>query len=130
MSDSTNRTADRYGGPIVSSRTARVLVALGSAAFLAVVILVGIQVTGQPVTGTLVTYEHVAPDRIAVSFQVTMEPGTEASCTLQALNEGRAQVGFVDVPIPAQAERVSTHELEIATQGDAVSAEVMECRPA
>jgi hypothetical protein len=36
-------------------------------------------------------------------------------------------VGFVSVDIPVQTQRQSVHTVEIATQGEAVSAEVIEC---
>ncbi|ATG51344.1 hypothetical protein CFK38_07235 [Brachybacterium vulturis] len=127
MNDATDRHADRYGGPLVSRRTARVLLALGAAAFLAVVVYVGLQVSQNPVRSELLAYDHLADDVIAVDFQVTMDPGTAATCTIQALNKGRAQVGFVETEIPAQETRRSAHHVEISTQGDAVSAEIIDC---
>ena len=90
---------------------------------------IGIRFADQPVKAELLTYEHVAEDRIMVSFSVTMKPGTEAECAVQAMNEGRAQVGFVEVHVPAQEQRRSSHQVEIATQGEAVSAEVPGCEP-
>jgi hypothetical protein len=56
-----------------------------------------------------------------------MDPGTEATCRIQAMNEGRAQVGFVETAIPAQTERRTAHHVEISTQGEAVSAEIVGC---
>lgn len=127
MSDTPTRNAERYGGPIVSSRTARILAAVAGAVFVLVVVVVGVWTADSPVKGSLITYEHLDDSTMEVSFQVTMRPGTEASCTVQALNESRAQIGFVDVPIPAQTERQSVHHAVIATQGEAVSAEVIAC---
>ncbi|PZO56597.1 MAG: DUF4307 domain-containing protein [Brachybacterium faecium] len=129
MSAAPHRPAERYGGPIVSRRTGRILVVLVAIGFLATVVLIGIRFADQPVKAEMLSYEHVAEDRIAVSFTVTMSPGTEAECAVQAMNEGRAQVGFVEVEVPAQDQRRSTHRVEIATQGDAVSAEVLGCEP-
>ncbi|EYT51151.1 DUF4307 domain-containing protein [Brachybacterium muris] len=129
MSAAPHRPAERYGGPIVSRRTGRILVVLVAIVFLATVVLIGIRFADQPVKAEMLSYEHVAEDRIAVSFTVTMSPGTEAECAVQAMNEGRAQVGFVEVEVPAQDQRRSTHRVEIATQGDAVSAEVLGCEP-
>ncbi|MBM7501560.1 DUF4307 domain-containing protein [Brachybacterium muris] len=129
MSAAPHRPAERYGGPIVSRRTGRILVVLVAIVFLATVVLIGIRFADQPVKAEMLSYEHVAEDRIAVSFTVTMSPGTEAECAVQAMNEGRAQVGFVEVEVPAQDQRRSAHRVEIATQGDAVSAEVLGCEP-
>lgn len=129
MDDARDRLAQRYGGPLVGRRTSRVLIALAAAVFLAVVILVGVQVSGSPVRYEVTAYEHLGEDVIAVDYQVTMDPGTEASCRIQALNEGRAQVGFVETVVPAQESRISAHHVEIATQGEAVSAEIVDCSP-
>ncbi len=127
MSTAQQTRQDRYGGPLVSARTARILIVIGAILMVALVAMVGIRYADQPVRTKVVAYEHLAPDRIAVSFQVTMRPGTEATCTVQAMNEGAAQVGFVEVPISAQSESQTTHRVEIATQGKAVSAEVLHC---
>ncbi|NMA76337.1 MAG: DUF4307 domain-containing protein [Actinomycetales bacterium] len=127
MNDVRERQADRYGGAFVSRRTARLLIALVAAAFMAVVLYVGVQVASSPVKSEIVSYEHLADDVIAVDFVVTMDPGTEASCRVQALNKGRAQVGFLEARIPAQEARRTSHHVEISTQGEAVSAEVVSC---
>lgn len=129
MSSSTDRLADRYGKPIVSSRAARVIALLAGIVFLAVVGFVGMRYAQDPISTEVRTYEHLAPDRMAVEFAVSMDPGTEATCTVQAMNEGRAQIGFVEAHIPAQSERHTVHQVEITTQGDAVSAEVLDCEP-
>lgn len=127
MSMTEEQRRARYGGPLVTPRAARLLAAAVSVVFIAVVVVVGLRFADQPVKGSLVTYEHAAPDRIAVTFTVSMRPHTEASCTIQAMNAGAAQVGFVDVPIPPQEQRISRHRVEIATQGEAVSAEILTC---
>lgn len=129
MSTAPRRPAERYGDPIVSPRTGRILVILTAIVFLATVVLIGIRFADQPVKAELLSYEHLDENRMAVRFGVTMRPGTEATCAVQAMNEGRAQVGFVDVTVPAQEQRRSVHQVEIATQGDAVSAEVLGCEP-
>lgn len=129
MNDATDRRADRYGGPLVGTRTARILLGIAAAVFLAVVAYVGLQAATTPVRSDVLSYEHLADDVIGVDFVVTMDPGTEASCRIQALNEGRAQVGFVEAVVPAQDGRQSTHHVEISTQGPAVSAEIISCSP-
>lgn len=129
MNGTLQRPADRYGAPKISKRTARILIALVAAAFLAVVALVGYWVASPPIRADLVGYDHVADDVIAVQYSLTMDPGTEATCRIQALNEGRAQVGFVETTIPAQSERQTVHSVEISTQGAAVSAEIVGCDP-
>ena len=129
MTGSDGRHAQRYGGPLVGRRTSRVLIALAAAVFLGIVGYVGVQAASTPVRHEVLAYQHLADDVIAVDFQVTMDPGTEAVCRVQALNKGRAQVGFLETTIPAQETRRSTHHVEIATQGEAVSAEIIDCSP-
>ena len=129
MDETQQHLADRYGRPRVTRRTARVLTAVAAVVFVVVVVIVGLGVASPGIRTEMLAYDHLAEDVIAVDFVVTMDPGTEASCQVQALNEGRAQVGFVEVTVPAQPEQRSTHHVEIATQGDAVSAEVLGCTP-
>lgn len=130
MTSTPTRHADRYGGPLVPARTAKVLIIAGAVVALTVLVLVGLRFADQPVKGELLTYDHVSDAEVEVTFMVTMAPGEAASCTVQAMNEGRAQVGFVEVEIPPQDERQSVHAARIATQGEAVSAEVLGCERA
>ncbi|GAA1297451.1 DUF4307 domain-containing protein [Brachybacterium alimentarium] len=130
MNGTQQRSAERYGAPRISKRTARVLIAVAAAVFVAVVALVGYWSVSAPIRAEMVGYDHVADDVIAVDYQLTMKPGTEATCRIQALNSGRAQVGFVETHVPAQSSRHSVQRVEISTQGTAVSAEVLGCDPA
>ena len=95
--------------------------------FLAAVVVIGVMISRTDVRYEVVAYEHLADDLIEVDYVVTMPPGTEATCRIQALNEGRAQVGFVETTVPAQTERRTAHHVEISTQGQAVSAEIVGC---
>lgn len=123
------RLQDRYGAPRMQRSTARTLIVIAAVLGLALLAYVGVRATYKPVSVETIRYEHLDETRIAITFQITMPPGTEASCTLEALNEGRAQVGFTEVIVPAQEERQSAHRVELATQGDAVSGLVTGCAP-
>lgn len=129
MNESSDRLAERYGKPIISPRAGKVIAIVAGLLLLAIVSFMGLNYADRPVSSDVLTYEHVASDRIAVEFTVSMDPGTEAVCSLQAMNEGRAQIGFVEATVPAQSQRHSSHRVEIATQGEAVSAEVLGCEP-
>jgi hypothetical protein len=122
--------ASRYGKPLVPKRTARVLIVVGAVVFLAVLTFVGVRFADQPVTAKTVGYDHVDDDTITVTFQLTRRPGQEVACTVQALNEGRAQVGFREVEVPGGAQRQLMQSVDIDTQGRAVSAEVISCEAA
>ncbi|GAA1719774.1 DUF4307 domain-containing protein [Brachybacterium phenoliresistens] len=117
----------RYGGPVVPPRTARILLIAAIVVFGAVVVFLGLRFADQPVRVETVSYDHLDAEHTQVTFIVTKDPGTRATCTVQAMNAGRAQVGFVEVEIPASDARRTSHTVEIATQGDAVSAEVLGC---
>ena len=117
MNELRDRQAERYGAPLVSRRTARLLTALAAVVFLAVVLMVALPSSDSSVHSEVYSYDHLDDDVIAVEYVVTMEPGTEASCRIQALNKGRAQVGFVETTIPAQQEKRTAHQVEISTQG-------------
>lgn len=119
----------RYGGPLISRRATHVLLGIGAAVAIAVLAMVGLRYTVDPIRAETVAYDHLDAQRIAISFQLTAPPGTAVRCGLEALNEGRAQVGFLEVDVPAQSERQSIHRVEVATQGDAVSGQVLECAP-
>ena len=127
MTSEPVRDADRYGGPIVPRRTARILLVVGVVVGAVLVVLVGLRFAHQPIRTELVSYDHVDSSHLSVDFTVTMDPGTAATCRIQAMNDGLAQVGFVEVPIPAQSERRTAHTVTISTQGDAVSAEILGC---
>ncbi|GAA1488985.1 DUF4307 domain-containing protein [Brachybacterium sacelli] len=129
MNGTVQRPADRYGAPLLSKRATRVLIGLAAAVFLAVVGVVGYWVASPPIRSDMVGYDHLAENVIAVDYTITMDPGTEAVCRIQAMNEGRAQVGFVETTIPPQSSRRTAHHVEISTQGEAVSAEVLGCEP-
>lgn len=127
MDDASDRLSSRYGAPGLSPRTRRRLLVLGAILFAAVVVFLGIRFADQPVRAQVVSYEHLDESHVRVGFTVTRDPGVSVTCTVQAMNEGRAQVGFVEVDLPATQDRQTGHEVDIATQGDAVSAEVIGC---
>lgn len=127
MDAAPDRLADRYGRPLVDRRTARMLTIVVAALFLVGVVLIGLMISRTPVRTEMISYDHVAEDAITVDFSVSMDPGTAATCQIQALNSGRAQVGFVEVEIDPQQERTTSHEVEISTQGKAVTAEILGC---
>lgn len=127
MSTAAPDRRDRYGGPIVKPRTARILAVIGLVLMVGVVVFVGVRFANQPATAKVTAYQHVAPDRISVTIQVTKRPGVPTTCAVQAMNKGAAQVGFIEAAFPASPERQVARTFEISTQGEAVSAEVLGC---
>ncbi|UYG16929.1 DUF4307 domain-containing protein [Brachybacterium huguangmaarense] len=129
MSAAPDRLRDRYGRPTSRRRPIALLVVVGIV-FLAVVVFVGIRFADQPVRAKAVSYDHLGAQRISLTFELTASPDTPVHCTVQALDKTRGQVGFMAVDIPPHSERQSLQTVEIATQGEAVSADVVECEKA
>src|SRR5690625_4622433 len=78
MNESSDRLAERYGKPIISPRAGKVIAIVARLLLLAIVSFMGLNYADRPVSSDVLTYEHVASDRIAVEFTVSMDPGTEA----------------------------------------------------
>ncbi|THG36206.1 DUF4307 domain-containing protein [Glaciibacter flavus] len=57
---------------------------------------------------------------VSVSFEVTMAPGTTASCAVQALNESFSIVGWrvVDIPAASTYTRAFTEVLRTSSQSN------------
>ncbi|WP_432523528.1 DUF4307 domain-containing protein [Kineococcus sp. SYSU DK006] len=71
---------------------------------------------------------RVVDDRSAlVRFSVTREPGTDVQCTVRALDADGAEVGVLQVPVPATPERDVQQEVEVTTTQRAVTAGVASC---
>lgn len=133
MSSPQSRLDDRYGVSNSASREhlRKIALAVISALFVATVLWVAwVFVAGNQIKANTVGYHHLSPSRIAVDFSVTMAPGTAATCSVEAFNQNRGQVGFIEVEIAPQTERITTHRAVITTQQAAVSGAVKKCRAA
>jgi len=67
------------------------------------------------------------PGRVDVDFQVSMPPGTSATCTLRALNARFAVVGVAEVPVEASPGRSQRVRASVNVSEPAVSAGVQGC---
>nr|WP_276612419.1 DUF4307 domain-containing protein [Kineococcus vitellinus] len=71
---------------------------------------------------------QVVDDRTAwIRFSVTREPGTAVQCSVRALDADGAEVGVLQVPVPAGPERDVQQEVEVATTQRAVTVGVSSC---
>lgn len=133
MTSAGDHLNDRYGVSNSPSRRrwARLAIAAVATVFLAVVLWVAwVFVTGDPVKANTLGYHHVSDTEVRVDFSVTMTPGTEARCGVEALNENRGQVGFTVAHIGPQTEYITTHSIVVTTQQDAVAGAVKTCEVA
>lgn len=122
----SHRLDDRYG-----RRPRRGLGRLAAVVFgvvlVAGTVVVGVRFADQPVRAETVSYEHLDDARIELTFRITARPGTAVACTVEALDATRGQVGFTEVDVPAHETAQNLATVEIATQGPAVSAQVVGC---
>ena len=120
---------DRYGAPAgpVKRRLLVTLVAVLGAVGLAVATWIGIGVARDPVQWTDVGYRVLGSDRVDVTFDVFMAPGTTARCTVHALNSQFAEVGVRTIMIEPATTRGQRRTESVATAERAVTGVVDSC---
>ncbi|GLY58011.1 MAG: DUF4307 domain-containing protein [Cellulosimicrobium funkei] len=124
--------AGRYG-PEPTERRRRLAVVgivLVAVVGLAVTFVIGLRYANEPVRFKDFGYTVVSPERVDVTFEVYMDPGTTATCTLDALAESYAQVGTVDVTVGPVEVTESRYTVSVATSELATTGIVQSCRPA
>lgn len=121
--------ASRYG--IVDPRKNRVkwriAISLGAVLFLAVALWAAYNLSRTDVSWNDIGYSVHDAGSVSVDFNVTMEPGTSARCSIEALNANFAQVGLIDVEIPPSEKLTTRHNVTVATQELAVTGIVNTC---
>jgi hypothetical protein len=125
--------AGRYGPEPTVRRRRLAIAAIAALAVvgLAVVVAIGIRFASEPVRHKLVGFDVVDSERVDVTFEVSMEPGTVAECTVDTMADSYAQVGTLDVtvgPVDTLESRwtVSVATSELATTGVVESCRVVE----
>src|SRR5690625_7115996 len=105
----------------------RVLLIVGGIIFVATALWAAFNLSRADVTWKDLGYSVHGPESVTVDFNVTKDPGTSARCTLEALNAHYAQVGLLDVDIPAADRATTRHSATLATQELAVTGIVNTC---
>jgi hypothetical protein len=72
-------------------------------------------------------YEIVGDSMVEVQFALTVEPGEEAACAVEALNATFGIVGWKVVDIPPSEQRTRTFTEEVRTTELAVSGLIYRC---
>ncbi|GII99240.1 uncharacterized protein DUF4307 [Sediminihabitans luteus] len=72
-------------------------------------------------------FEVVSPEQVDVTFDVTMEPGSVATCTIDAMNPSFAQVGSIDVTVGPNEARTARYTVSVATSEEATTGNVTVC---
>jgi hypothetical protein len=126
----TPRPVERYGRrarPMPSRRLLALLAALVVAAGVGVAYL-GYRNLGDPaIQGQVLEWRAVAPGRLSVRFAVQRDhPDRPAACVLRARSRDGAEVGRVEVAVPAGGKAVAV-AAAVPVSGTAVVAEVYSC---
>ena len=125
-----SRPPGRYGDdrPAWHRSLARALTAGLAAVGVTFLVWVAVDGSRDQVSHTDIGFDlDSAPGEVTVDFQVSMEPGTAATCTLRALNANFAVVGLTDVDIEASQARSRRLTATVRVSEPAVSAGVQSC---
>lgn len=93
----------------------------------AITLVIGLRSANEPVRFQDVGFSVVGPERVDVTFEVYMDPGTTAVCTLDALSESYAQVGTVDVTVGPVDVSEARYTVQVATSELATTGIVHSC---
>ena len=121
----------RYGRTRSSAVRTRVVVVASAVAF-AVVFgawLLWAGILGTPAQFQAVDIAHTVVDdgTVDVTWQFTVEPGTDARCAVQALNSTFAIVGWTIVDVPASSARTRDLTERLLTTEPAVTGLIYRC---
>lgn len=109
MSIPQQRLGERYGRTAGSERRTRAAMIVAGVVFALVftawVVWGGLSGTNAELETRELGYANVTDTSIDVRWEVSVTPGTEVSCTLQALNESFGIVGWMIVDLPPSTER-------------------------
>ncbi|MBX3098414.1 MAG: DUF4307 domain-containing protein [Salinibacterium sp.] len=121
----------RYGRTPASANRTRVIVAISALAFAVVFVLwlVWAGLLGSPAQfqATDTAHSIIGDSAVDVTWQFTVEPGTDARCAVQALNETFAIVGWKIVDVPASSIRTRDLTERVLTTEPAVTGLIYRC---
>ncbi|POX41646.1 DUF4307 domain-containing protein [Streptomyces sp. Ru73] len=116
------RTADER-----ADRTLKIVGAVLGAALVAMIAWFGISyITGQDLSGRLVSYKVVSDSAVQAHLEVVKDTGAKGVCTLRSQSADGAEVGRKDVPVDQAKDQVDT-VITIRTTARATNAELVGC---
>lgn len=107
-----------------------IVVAVIVAAFVGVLVMVGVFITRDEVEGRLLTWKVISPTRVDLRYSVTRPSGTAVTCVLRAQDRHRVDLGYATVELPASAAGSSETQImdfALATLAPAYTVEVLGC---
>lgn len=131
MTDSpaTRPPAGRYGPEPTarSTRRGRLGLVVAGALGVALVIWIGLNMAGRPVSWKDVGFHVEGPQAIEVTFEVTKPKESTVTCTVTALSESYAEVGVRKVDVGPAATATRRVTATVQTTELAVSGTVERC---
>lgn len=123
----------RYGRtPSRRRRAAVVAIAAGAGVLVTVaawVIWVGLFTPSASIDNQDVGYTHVDDSTLAITEQVSVDPGTRVTCSFEALDEKFAIVGWKVVELPPSTQRTTAYTEKVRISQPAVNGTVGSCWP-
>ena len=125
MSTPQQRLDERYGRTPGSERRTRTLMIVAGVVFAVVftawVVWGGLSGTNAELETRDLGYSNVTETSIDVRWEVSVAPGTDVSCAIQALNESFGIVGWKVVELPPSTERTRVFSETLRTAEQAVT---------
>jgi hypothetical protein len=131
MTSTQQRLDERYGRTPGSERRTRTLMIVAGVVFALIftawVVWGGLSGTNATIETRELGYANATETTIDVRWEVSVDPGTEVSCALQALNESFGIVGWRIVDLGASSDRTRVIIETIRTAEPAVTALPYRC---
>lgn len=122
---------ERYGRTPAAAKRSRLVAGSVAAAFAvalgAWVIWAGLLSQGATIEFRDVGHEIVDDAHVTVSWDVTVDPNTNVSCAIEALNSSYTVVGWKIIDLPPSTERTRTFTEQLITTERAVSGLIYRC---
>ncbi|CAN5335348.1 hypothetical protein BH09ACT5_BH09ACT5_18940 [soil metagenome] len=121
----------RYGRTRSAANRTRLVVVVSALAFVAVfaawLLWAGVLAAPAQFQAVDTAHELVDDHTVDVTWQFTVEPGTDARCAVQALNSTFAIVGWTVVDVPASTARTRNLTQRVLTTEPAVTGLIYRC---
>lgn len=125
--DQSELMASRYGERKTNPKRNRILTIVGVGVLTIVAAWFGFA-NYSPLSFKDLGYRVLSDYRVEVDFELTRPQGAVAICSIEALNNSFAQVGWVEVIIPATEQTTTRNTITLTTTELAVTGLVDECR--
>ena len=125
--DRSELLAQRYGERKSNPRRNRILTIGGVAVLTLIAAWFGFA-NYSPLSFKDLGYRVLSDYRIEVDFELTRPVGSVAICSVEALNNSFAQVGWIELILPAAEQSTTRNTVTLNTTELAVTGLVDECR--